>query len=169
MTPKSPNPSSENPSIKWPQANRGVGDASIGISIHNESEKRLPIDEESIRHLIRIVIFQENVKVSWLELIYVTPEEITRINSEFLGKQYVTDNIAFQYEEPGESVEATIFQCPYRIEEQALELQTSLLTEFVRVLIHGVLHISGYKDESDVEKMNMRSKENDYLKQFDYI
>lgn len=98
-----------------------------------------------------------------LEMIYMTPEDISKLNRDFLGNTYVTDNIAFRYEEEGDPIEATIAQCPFRINEQAIELGIAYPIEFMRVLIHGLLHVCGYDDSTEELKDQMTQKENGYL------
>lgn len=121
-----------------------------------------------IKDMVRMVLISEGCQEGIVEIIYVTPEEISRLNHEFLGKTYITDNIAFRYEEEGDTMEATIAQCPFRIEEQAAELKVTYKQEFVRVLVHGLLHICGFDDSTAEGKKRMTDREDHYLGVFGY-
>ena len=52
-----------------------------------------------------------------------------------------------------------------RVRENAAHHGVSFFNELARVMIHGVLHLCGYKDAKQNEKTIMRNKENDYLSQ----
>ena len=167
MLPTSLNSDSEESKIRWPDHAR-VDEGSLAISIENESRLELPVSEKEIQRIIASIATEEKISGGHIELVYVTPDEMIRMNTEFLGKEYLTDNIAFQYEDEGDPIEATIYQCPVRIEEQAEEFGTTFVSEFVRVLIHGVLHLCGYRDHIEAEKQLMRQKEEEFLRKLNY-
>jgi len=95
----------------------------------------------------------------------VDEHAISELNKNHLQKTYITDIITFHYNEEKEPVEATLFCCAQRIKEQAKEFDCDIKSEFCRVLIHGILHLCGYEDTTDKQKLQMRNKENHYLKQ----
>jgi probable rRNA maturation factor len=118
-----------------------------------------------LQKLIRRVEDEEGVQFRAVELVYVDEKEITAINTEHLGHDYVTDIITFQYDEDdsGQKIEGTLFCCAPRIEEQSKELGTTAREEFYRVFIHGLLHLAGYNDQTKEEKDRMTQRENHYL------
>jgi rRNA maturation RNase YbeY len=95
----------------------------------------------------------------------VDEDEIVRINKDHLDRDYVTDIITFRYDEPEdkEQIEGTMFCCAPRITEQAKEFNESPKREFLRIYIHGLLHLIGYEDKSDEQKKLMTGKENTYM------
>lgn len=101
-----------------------------------------------------------------LELVYVTEENIIKINREFLDRAYVTDIISFRYDEDktNAAIEGTLYCCAPRIQEQSEEFAESEEQEFKRIFIHGLLHLIGYEDGSKEQKKKMTSLENKYLK-----
>lgn len=89
-----------------------------------------------------------------VEVVYVDEAEIQRINTEYLKHEYVTDIITFRLDEQqtDSTIEGTIYCCAQRIFEQAEEFDQQPRTEFLRVLIHGLIHLNGYNDQTTEEK-----------------
>jgi probable rRNA maturation factor len=136
------------------------------FSLSNISGITIPAGEESFKKLIRIVENHEDVHFQSVELVFVTEEEILRINREYLGHDYVTDIITFGYNDRSDTVEATLFCCAPRILEQSREFGTEPSEEFLRVFVHGLIHLAGYDDQSDSNKAAMTRLENKYLELF---
>lgn len=136
------------------------------VTVFNESGHNVPINERMARKCISEVARQEACSFSLIEVVYVDEDRIHEINAEHLNHDYVTDIITFRYDEdPTDTgIEGTLFCCAQRISEQAEEYDQDEETEFKRVLIHGLLHLAGYEDQSDEEQQNMRKRENFYLK-----
>ena len=62
-----------------------------------------------------------------------------------------------------------IFISSERIEENSKLFSNSIEGEFLRIMIHGVLHLLGFNDKSENEKLEMTEKENFYLKIFEKL
>ena len=72
-----------------------------------------------------------------------------RINKEFLGHNYVTDVITFENPSPiNNKIYADIFVCFEQTKKQAKELGKPYRKEFLTVIIHGILHLIGYDDDT---------------------
>jgi len=136
----------------------------ISISLSNETESTIPVSEESILDCVIAVGTGEQKEFSLVEIVYVTAEKIAEINSEHLGKTYVTDIITFDYTDSEEDeIEGTLFCCESRIAEQAIEFNEPLNKEFHRIIINGLLHLCGYQDATEDLKKQMSEKEDFYL------
>lgn len=135
------------------------------IQLFNQTDLDLPITETECRSIMDELSEHENCSFSLIELVYVDEDEITRINSEHLDHDYVTDIITFYYEgsEDHQNIEGTLYCCAPRIFEQAKSYNESSRREFRRVFIHGLLHLAGYDDQSREQKSAMRAKEDFYL------
>jgi rRNA maturation RNase YbeY len=81
---------------------------------------------------------------------------------EFLDHDTLTDIITFDYC-VGDELISDIYISVERVRENAKEFSDSFEDELYRVLIHGLLHLCGYKDKTDEESALMRQKENYYL------
>jgi probable rRNA maturation factor len=89
------------------------------------------------------------------------------IKEEELNHDTYTDIITFDYTENG-IISSEIYISADRVRENAKNLGVAALDEMHRVIIHGVLHLCGYKDKSDLQSQEMRGKENYYLGKRDF-
>ena len=85
-----------------------------------------------------------------------------RINQEYLNHDTFTDIITFPYGSR-DTLEGDIFISIDRIKENAREFNVSFEEELLRVMSHGLLHMCGYSDKSEKEKIIMRKKENEAI------
>lgn len=104
----------------------------------------------------------ENKTLGELTFIFCSDEYLHKINLEYLNHDTYTDIITFDYSNGG-IIAGDIFISIERVKENAETFKCSFNDEVSRVLIHGVLHLMGYKDKEDDEKEIMRSKEDFYL------
>lgn len=142
-------------------------DSSI-LQLFNESDEKIPLSPSKADSILNIVSENEDAAFSLVELVFVSEQEIVRINKEHLNRYYVTDIISFRYDDDAETeknkaIEGTLFCCAPRIIEQSAEFKEPVEREFQRIFIHGLLHLIGYEDSSDKEKEAMTALENKYL------
>ena len=104
------------------------------------------------------------IKEIELSIIFCSDDALLEINKKFLNHDYYTDIITFPIEETNTVFEAELYISIDRVEENAKNLSIAFQDELRRVIIHGVLHLCGYKDKTDKEIEEMRFKENFYLK-----
>ncbi len=84
------------------------------------------------------------------------------MNVEFLDHDTLTDVITFDYNQ-GNIIIGEIYMSIDRIRENARDKNIDFLDEFHRIIIHGLLHLMGYKDKTTTDKLEMTSKEDYYL------
>jgi probable rRNA maturation factor len=111
---------------------------------------------------IREVISREKRKLAHLTYIFCSDNYLLSINQQYLKHKTLTDIITFDYSDGG-PIEGDVFVSVDRVRANAEELKTEFDEELHRVLIHGVLHLTGYADKSPAEKSVMRKKEDAYL------
>ena len=107
------------------------------------------------------LIVTENKKPGKITYIFCDDDYLLKVNQDFLNHDYYTDIITFDYVK-GKTISADIFVSLPRISENA-SLSKDFDSELHRVLAHGILHLCGYKDKTDDEITEMRSKEDFYL------
>ncbi len=135
------------------------------VSINNPYEFGLPVNELQLNEISAIIEGAEKVQFSRVEVVYVDEQKIIDINREYLNRDYVTDIISFRYDEhDSNAIEGTLFCCAPRIAEQSSVYSTSHKEEFFRIFIHGLLHLTGYDDQTPAEKKEMTRLEDYYLK-----
>lgn len=115
--------------------------------------------------LIDKVIRSEGLVSGDLNFIITSDEIIRAINIEFLKHNYNTDVISFDYN-TGKIVNGEIYISKDTVKRNAFNYNVSLKEEMLRVMIHGVLHLTGYNDGTREDKKLMRKKENIWLKEF---
>lgn len=135
-----------------------------GLSIFNPSGFSLPFSKQELLDIIGTIETSETIRFKQIELVYVDEENILKINKTHLNRDYVTDIISFRYdEENDQAIEGTLFCCAPRIREQSTEFGTDTQSEFLRVFVHGLLHLAGYDDQTEKQKLQMRDLEDKYL------
>lgn len=135
-----------------------------GLSIFNPSGFSLPFSKQELLDIIGTIETSETIRFKQIELVYVDEENILKINKTHLNRDYVTDIISFRYdEENDQAIEGTLFCCAPRIQEQSTEFGTDTQSEFLRVFVHGLLHLAGYDDQTEKQKLQMRDLEDKYL------
>ena len=101
------------------------------------------------------------------ELVYVLCKDdyLLKKNIQFLNHNTLTDVITFDYCKDG-LINGDILISTERVEENSREINVDYLTELQRVMVHGLLHLLGYKDKSEEDIKIIREKENFYLNTF---
>ena len=108
----------------------------------------------------------EGYEISDLNYIFCSDDYLLEINKQYLDHDYYTDIITFDNSEEDNILEGDIYVSIDRIRENAETFHADFNTELRRVLIHGLLHLTGYEDSTDELKSIMRAKEDEYLMQF---
>jgi len=116
-----------------------------------------------IRAWIKATIVAEGYKLSELNFILCSDEYLLRINQDYLQHDDYTDVITFDNSEELKMIVGDIFISIDRIKENAANFGSTALAELCRVIIHGTLHLLGYKDKTKAAKTLMTSKEDEYL------
>lgn len=115
------------------------------------------------RQWIRRVAEQAGYPFASLTYIFVSDEYLLNLNREVLQHDYYTDIITFPYHSPGQPIEAEMYISIDRVADNAQELGETFEDELNRVMIHGLLHMMGYNDETDDEEAAMRAAEDTAL------
>lgn len=115
-----------------------------------------------LKQWIKAIVENNKKEVGEISYIFCSDEQLLKINKEFLNHDYYTDIITFDYSET-DVVSGDLFISIERIKDNAKTLKTSYQEELHRVIIHGVLHLLGYKDKTEVESENMRKLEDECL------
>ena len=115
-------------------------------------------NQNKLRAWIKKVIETEGKKLSTLVYIFCSDSYLLTINQDFLKHKTLTDIITFDYSLEGR-VDGEIYISIERVSENALKFGKTIEDELHRVMIHGVLHILGFKDKSPSQKSIMRKKE----------
>ncbi|HEX8377999.1 MAG TPA: rRNA maturation RNase YbeY [Pedobacter sp.] len=120
-------------------------------------------EKNKVRNWIRQTIQSEGKKLKELNFIFCTDNYLLEINQQYLKHDTFTDIVTFDNSESSEVIIGDIFISIDRIKENANQYKVSERDELHRVIIHGTLHLLGYKDKTKAHKTLMTSKEDHYL------
>ena len=123
--------------------------------------------KEKLKHKawLNEVAKQEGKKILELSYVFCSDEYLLKINQEYLNHDTLTDIVTFDNTEDPKKIEGDIFISIDRVKENGEKLGTSE-TELERVMVHGLLHLLGYKDKKKEDKALMTEKEDFYIKQY---
>jgi probable rRNA maturation factor len=133
------------------------------ITFQNQQIAFVLKDKPALKTWIEKVITHETRKLGQLNFVFTSDEEILQSNIHFLKHNTYTDIITFDYCE-GNTINGDILISVERVKENAGKFGVRADEELKRVMIHGVLHLCGYKDKSKKDSELMRKKENESLK-----
>lgn len=101
-----------------------------------------------------------------IQYIFCTDSYLLNLNQKFLNHDTFTDILTFTLSLPGEPLVSEIYISAERVRENANSLEITFKEELFRVMIHGLLHLCGYEDDTPAMKKKMRSREDFHLKNF---
>jgi probable rRNA maturation factor len=138
--------------------------------IHIESTVKFVVLEKSVLKLVRRIFTDENFEQRGsLSLVFVDDEHIQTLNRNYLNHDYPTDVLAFPLEDESDDLWGEIYISVDRAREQAAAYREPFRKEIARLIIHGVLHLMGYRDHDEIRKKKMKALEEYYLSKYDDI
>jgi rRNA maturation RNase YbeY len=129
------------------------------ISFNNQSIPFKLKNKAKLKLWVKSVVEKEKHTLGTINYVFCDDSELLEINLKHLNHNTFTDIITFDYTE-GLKINSDIFISINRVEENAKKFKVSFEEELHRVMIHGVLHLCGYKDKSKSDTELMRKKEN---------
>jgi rRNA maturation RNase YbeY len=114
--------------------------------------------KNALKRWISDCIFLENKKPGDINVIFCSDEHLLGMNRTHLNHDYYTDIITFDFGE-GDTVSGDLYISFDRVKDNANQNGTSLQNETYRVIIHGVMHLCGYKDKQKKDIAVMRQQE----------
>jgi len=122
-------------------------------------------DAPFYRNWLRKSAYKEGKDITDLQYVFCSDDTLLAMNIQFLNHRTLTDILTFDYaaKDSPEKVSGEIYISIDRVRDNAKTFGVSVQQELSRVLIHGLLHLCGYRDKTTAEKKEMRSKEDHYL------
>ena len=119
-------------------------------------------DEQSLVSWIDYAVKNEQCFTGNLSYIFCSDEYLWNMNKQYLGHDYYTDIITFDYVSDGK-ISGDMFISYDRIVDNARKFGVSCEMELLRVMIHGVLHLVGYDDLTDEQEAEIHKMEDFYI------
>ena len=123
------------------------------------------LDERKVGRWIRAVAAEYGYGVGNINYIFCSDERELEVNKEFLGHDYYTDVITFDYSTES-TLNGDIFISLDTVRSNAEMVGATFDQELLRILIHGVLHLTGQGDKTPETKVQMTEKEEKALLKF---
>ncbi len=132
----------------------------ITFATHNTA---MPdIDRERVCRWVQAVAESYGRRVGNINYLFADDDEVLRTNRQFLGHDYYTDIITFDYDE-GDIINGDIIISLDTVRSNAEAMQQPYTRELHRVIIHGVLHLCGLNDKAPGERELMEAAEDKAL------
>ena len=128
------------------------------VSFIADSIEMPALDERKVSRWIRSVAADYNFAVGNINYIFCSDERELEVNRQFLGHDYYTDVITFDYTS-GKTLNGDIFISLDTVRSNAEMVGAPFEEELRRIIIHGVLHLTGQGDKTPETKAQMTTKE----------
>jgi rRNA maturation RNase YbeY len=123
------------------------------------------ICDDKFQSWVTFVVTNEKKDLGLISYVFSSDAYLLEINKQYLKHDYFTDIITFDYTEDT-IVSGDLFISYERIKDHSIEYGVDLFEEFLRVCVHGVLHLLGYKDKLPADEQLMREKESFYIQKY---
>lgn len=123
------------------------------------------ISQDVLNTSINSYVDSYGYQIDQLTFNFVSKERQLLLNEQFLNHDTHTDIITFDYSK-NKSLKAEIFISLWAVSLSAKEFSQTLENEMLRVIVHGILHCLGYKDDSKRNKHKMRELEDKFIEMF---
>ena len=135
----------------------------ININIESDPNFKEP-NHSIVSSLISYVMDYEGIYEADLSYVFGNDKLLNNLKKQFFQKDHFTDVIAFRlndYDE--ENVEGEVYISLPRAKANAKKFDQPYNKEIARLIIHGSLHLLGYKDSTKIDKTKMTKKEDIHL------
>ena len=142
---------------------QGLFPSSINnVSFHFVDVKPFLRDREKLRKWILIVCNKHHVNLGQVSFNFCSDKYLLEMNRTYLKHDYYTDIITFDLGDQ-KTISGDIYISIDRVRDNAFCQDNSIKDELHRVMIHGVLHLLGFKDKTQKDAKLMRIQENESL------
>lgn len=135
----------------------------MGSITFNAQDVELPnLDWEEVREWLCGVAEGYGKHIGTVNYLFVSDEEILRVNREFIGHDYYTDHIGFDYSQ-GNILSGDTYISLETVRTNAILYKKEYSDELKRVIVHSILHLCGINDKTPEERQVMESAEDKAL------
>ena len=140
----------------------------IDINISTDCKLSLSYNSNNINKLSKKVLNSENFTDGNISIVLSNREYLSKLKKDYFNIDVYTDVIAFNLEDKNDCLDGEIYISIDDVIENSNIFSKSFNDEFSRILIHGILHLLGYDDKTEIQKDEMSKLENHYLSLLDY-
>ncbi|MCY3593949.1 MAG: rRNA maturation RNase YbeY [Bacteroidetes bacterium] len=144
----------------WPDPLGLLPDSAVVIG--NE-HSHLELDTDLVEKLVDQVLEGEQKRVRRLDIILTHAQQLRSLNREWKDADYHTDVLSFSLGH-GPMIDGEVYVSLDFAEQHCQDYGATFTQEACRYIVHGVLHLLGYRDSTSEEQKIMRTKEDEYLR-----
>jgi probable rRNA maturation factor len=127
------------------------------------TEKGINLNKIAIRKIIAMVVKDTGFKLIGLDFNFISSATMLSINNDYLGHNYDTDIITFDYSTETNNLDGEIFISLQEAINNSKKYRVTVDNEVVRLLVHGILHLIGYDDITVPKQKKMKKIENELV------
>jgi len=132
----------------------------IDINIINDYGSKISFKTKLINQLIENLLFKHDILDAQISIILSNKILLNKLKKDYFNLNHFTDVIAFNLEEDRNPLDGEIYISIDDVLENSGQYKVTFNNEFKRVIIHGLLHLLGFKDETNKQKSEMTKLEN---------
>ena len=125
-----------------------------------------PIIENNLKSLCREVLISEGFEKYSLSIIFVDDEKLKKMKKIYFNQDLYTDVIAFNLSDDKSKLDGEIYISFDAIKINSELYKTNINNELQRIVVHGILHLMGYEDNTKDKKEEMTKTEDFFLLNF---
>lgn len=131
--------------------------------------KKIDFKKSLIRKIILKLVEELHFSIESMNVSFVDKKEMVELNSHHLNHHFSTDILTFNYSGSNTALDGEIIISYYDAIENATRYQITPQEEYLRLIIHGILHLLGYDDQNKNDKIKMKRKETSLVKKLNYL
>lgn len=129
------------------------------------SDKNFCVDKIKLKSLIADVIKLLSVELKNIEVNFISDSRMIEMNNKYLSHNYSTDIITFDYSDDTK-IDTELFINYDAALFNSKRYFVSYNSEIIRLVVHGILHVTGFDDKSKSKKIIMKRTENSIVEKF---
>ncbi len=137
----------------------------INIQFTNQQSQHA-IDPRPLVAATRAILIDAGIERAMLSLVVLDDDAIHEVNRKHLAHDYATDVLSFLLDDGPLSFHGEVIVSAETAARDCGDFGNDMARELLLYAIHGTLHLVGYNDKSDHERVAMRAAETRYLNQF---
>ena len=125
--------------------------------------------QSQIQNIANKVLGSYKIQNAEISIIFGDDDLLRRLKKKFFNKNLFTDVIAFRLNDyKNEKIEGEIYISLVRAKENATVYKEPYEKEVSRLIIHACLHLIGFNDETEKQKIKMMKLENKFLNNIEW-
>ena len=133
------------------------------LKIINNTFPNYHLEHDKILKILNTIIENEKKEFDLVNIILSDDEYLRAFKKKYFNQDIYTDVISFNLEDKDNPIDGEIYISLPRVIENSNKYQSNLNDEFKRIIIHGLLHLVGYNDDTILKKKYMTNLENKYI------